>query len=65
MALPFLPASLGRQVTTRNYSLLELVTRAWGSEWSAPDHGIYRFGNGQRWFDSTDLYTTGIYRRPK
>lgn len=64
MPLPPLPASLGRQVTTRQYSLLEMVSRAWGSEFHAPDHGIYQFGNGLRRFDSTDLGTTGIYRRP-
>lgn len=64
MALPPLPSSLGRQVTTRQFSLLEMVSRAWGSEFSAPDHGVYQFGDGLRKFDSTDLGTTGIYRRP-
>lgn len=64
MPLPPLPASLGRQVTTRQFNLLEMVSRAWGSEFSAPDHSIYVFGDGIRRFDSTDLGTTGIYRRP-
>lgn len=64
MAGPRLPASLGLPVTTRTFSLLEMVSRAWGSEYSAPDHGIYQFNNGARRFDSTDLGTTGIYRRP-
>jgi hypothetical protein len=63
MPLPPLPASLGRQVTTREFNLLEMVSRAWGSEFSAPDHRIYCFGNGLRCFDSTDLGTTGIYGR--
>lgn len=64
MPLPPLNPSLGRQVTTRTFSLLEMVERAWGSEFRAPDHRIYQFGNGQRNFDSTDIGTTGIYRRP-
>lgn len=55
---------LGYQVSTRTWSLEELVARAWGSEFRAPDHGIYVFGNGVRKFDSTDQYNTGIYRRP-
>jgi hypothetical protein len=62
MALPPLNPQLGRQVTSRNFSLLEMVERAWGSEWAAPDHGVYQFSGGRR-FDSTDMGTTGIYRR--
>lgn len=62
-ALPFLPASLGLQVTTRDFNLLEMVSRAWGGEFSAPDHRVYAWGNGVRFFDSTDLGTTGIYSR--
>ena len=61
--LPPLNPALGRQVTSRQFSLLEMVERAWGSEFSAPDHGVYQFSNGRR-FDSTDMGTTGIYRRP-
>ncbi len=64
MPLPRLPPELGRPVTTRTFSLEELVARSWGSEFRAPDHGIYTFNNGARRFDSTDQYTTGIYRRP-
>jgi hypothetical protein len=63
MPAPRLPPSLGLPVTTRQFSLLEMVSRAWGSEFQAPDHGVYRFNNGARWFDSTDQGTTGIYRR--
>lgn len=58
--MPFLPSSLGQPVSTRQFSLTELVTRAWGSEFFAPDHRIYQFG-GVRFFDSTDLGFTGIY----
>lgn len=39
-----------------------MVARAWGGEFSAPDHRVYCFG-GARCFDSTDLGTTGIYQR--
>lgn len=63
MPLPILPASLGNQVTTRQFSFKEMVIRQWGSEYAAPDHRIYNFSNG-RSFDSTDLGQTGIYRRP-
>jgi hypothetical protein len=57
------PANLGHQVTTRNFSLLELVARAWGSEFRAPDHGVYQFDGGTRRFDSTDQGTTGFYKK--
>lgn len=57
------PANLGYPVTFRNYSLEELVSRAWGSSFKAPDHRIYNWSNG-RSFDSTDIGTTGFYRKP-
>jgi hypothetical protein len=59
-----LPPNLGRQVTSRQFSLLEMVSREWGSSFRAPDHRIYQFANGMRNFDSTDIGTTGIYRPP-
>jgi hypothetical protein len=55
-----LPSSLGLPVSTRQFSLFEMVSRAWGSEFFAPDHRIYQFG-GVRFFDSTDMGFTGIY----
>ncbi len=61
MAAPILPASLGRPVTSRQFSWKEMVIRQWGSEYAAPDHRVYQFSNG-RGFDSTDLGVTGIYR---
>jgi hypothetical protein len=64
MPLPPLSPTLGRQVTTRQFSLEEMVSRAWGPEFKAPDHRVYVFGGGARAFDSTDIGTTGIYRRP-
>lgn len=57
------PPSLGRPVTTRQFSWKEQAIRAWGSEFSAPDHRIYQF-SGARSFDSTDRGSTGIYRQP-
>ena len=57
-----LPPTLGRQVTSRQFSLLEMVSREWGSSFRAPDHRIYNFP--MRAFDSTDIGTTGIYRPP-
>lgn len=62
MALPRIDPSLGTAPTTRQFSLMEMVERSWGSEFKAPDHGIYQFSNGKR-FDSTDMGTTGFYRR--
>jgi hypothetical protein len=57
------PPTLGRPVSYRQFSWLEIVERAWGSEYREPDHRIYQFSDG-RAFDSTDMYETGIYRRP-
>ena len=55
--------NLGYKVSTRSYNLGDMVRRAWGPEFSAPDHRIYRFSGGRN-FDSTDMGTTGIYRKP-
>lgn len=59
MAQP-IPAKLGRAVSFRTFSWLEMVTRSWGSAYREPDHGIYQFSDGRR-FDSTDQYKTGLY----
>jgi len=56
-----IPPGLGKPVTTRSFSLLEMVSRAWGSEFKAPDHGIYVFGGGAIRKDSTDMTTNGFY----
>jgi hypothetical protein len=63
MALPYLNPKLGKQVTSRQITWKEMAIRAWGSEYSAPDHDIYVFSNG-RAFDSDDLTTNGFYRPP-
>ena len=55
-----IPPELGSKVSTRTITWEDLVVKAWGSEFRAPDHGIYRFSNGQL-KDSTDKYKTGIY----
>jgi len=52
--------NLGYKVTTRLLDLNQMVRRSWGSEFSAPDHGVYEFSNGRK-FDSTDRGVTGIY----
>jgi hypothetical protein len=62
MAAPPPVGPQGFPVTVRNFSLAELVRREWGSEFSAPDHGIYQWSNGRR-FDSTDQGTTGFYKK--
>ena len=57
------PPELGLPVTTRQFSWNEMARRAWGSEFSAPDHRVYEFSNG-RGFDSTDRGDTGFYEPP-
>lgn len=54
------PNNLGNTPTFRQVSWLDLVMRSWGTEWRAPDHGIYEF-TGKRKFDSTDMGNTGFY----
>lgn len=54
------PKNLGNKVKTRVTNWLDLAMRAWGSEFHAPDHGIYEFSNGRKW-DSTDKGLTGLY----
>ena len=50
---------LGHKVTTRDYNWGDIVRRAWGSEFFAPDHNIYDFPGNPK--DSTDKGLTGIY----
>jgi len=63
MAASTVPPSLGKPVTTRSFSWKDMVVRAWGSEYSAPDHRVYEFTSG-RGFDSTDRGSTGLYQKP-
>lgn len=56
---PIIPSNLGYKVTTRQTDWMSLVEKAWGSEFRAPDHNIYTFGN--RSYDSTDKGLTGLY----
>lgn len=55
-----IPPELGSKVSTRTITWLDQVMKAWGSEFHAPDHKIYRFGGGN-FKDSTDMGLTGIY----
>jgi hypothetical protein len=62
---PFIPNAVPlppMKVTTRAFSLEEMVAREWGSSFHAPDHGVYVFSNNRR-FDSTDMGNTGIYEK--
>ena len=52
--------NLGYKVNTRRLDWNQMVRASWGSEFSAPDHGVYEFSNG-RMFDSTDRTRSGIY----
>jgi len=52
--------NLGSKVTSRDISWSDMCQRSWGAEFRAPDHGIYRWGNGRE-YDSTDMGRTGIY----
>lgn len=56
---PVLPVVF--RVTTRQFNLLEMVEREWGASFKEPDHRVYSFGGGKRFFDSTDTGFTGIY----
>ena len=47
-------------VSFTSFTILDLVTKSWGGEYNAPDHGIYQFSNGRR-FDSSDRGNSGIY----
>ena len=54
------PKNLGAKVSTRTTYWADLVHKAWGSEFFAPDHKIYQFSGGNN-KDSTDMGLTGIY----
>jgi hypothetical protein len=46
--------NLGPKVSTRDINWHDLVLKAWGSEFGAPDHNTYEFSNNRK-FDSTDF----------
>lgn len=56
-----IPPKNGFPVTTRTINWKQLVVTEWGEQWAKPDTA-YEMSNGRK-FDSTDQYTTGIYRR--
>lgn len=60
---PVIPPELGSPVSTSEISLYAMVANAWGSEFAAPDHRVYVFGDGARSFDSADRGESGFYRR--
>ncbi len=55
MSIPLL------KVSYRVIDWQSMVIEQWGSEWSIPDI-CYEFQNDRK-FESTDQYTSGIYRR--
>lgn len=61
MSTPFIPVKNGKKVTTSQFSWEQMCIQAWGEEWNKPDTA-YEFSNGKK-KDSTDRYTTGIYRK--
>ena len=59
-----IPAQLGSPVTFRRLSWRDMVIRAWGEEFFAPDRAVYPFSEvGGTDKDSTDKDQTGFYRR--
>lgn len=54
-------SNLGGKVTTSVLTISDIVQRMWGTEFTAPDHGVYEFAGRSRKFDSTDRGRTGIY----
>lgn len=54
------PKNLGHRVSTRDLNWADLCHRAWGSDFFAPDPGVYEFGGGRR-YASTDKGLTGLY----
>lgn len=53
-------SNLGGKVVTRTIVWGQLCQQAWGSEFRAPDHGLYENSNGRKW-DSTDQSKGGVY----
>lgn len=52
--------NLGNKVVTSIINWRERCITAWGSEWAAPDKGVYEWSNGRK-MDSTDRTNSGIY----
>ena len=56
-----IPVGLGLPVSTRVIDYRQMVIEMWGPQWNMNDIA-YEFKN-DRTFESTDRYTSGIYRR--
>ncbi len=54
------PTNLGYKVSSREVNWLQMVQRAWGADFTAPDPGMYEFSNG-RLYESTDRGRSGLY----
>lgn len=57
----FIPQSNGLPVTTRLFDWRQMVIAEWGEDWNKNDICYIFPGGNQK--ESTDRYTTGIYRR--
>ena len=53
--------NLGAKVVSRLINWQQMAMQAWGSEYNAPDHGVYEFSNGKK-YDSTDMSQGGVYQ---
>lgn len=58
---PRIPPGNGLPVTYREFVFGDMVRREWGAEWNIPDI-VYEMTNGRK-FESTDMQTSGIYKR--
>lgn len=59
--MPYIPPKNGLPVSFRNFNFGEMVRREWGSDWNVPDI-VYEMTDGRK-FESTDMQTSGIYKR--
>lgn len=56
-----IPPYNGLPVSYRTFNFGDMVRRVWGAEWNIPEK-VYEMTNGRK-FDSTDMQTSGIYKR--
>lgn len=52
---------MSQKVNARKFPIRDMVLKAWGKEWAKPEI-VYEFSNNRK-FESTDLTTSGIYKK--